>query len=519
MKTRFLYILFSITTFIWSACEKHNYAEGILSPFISLEDVRNIYKGTDITLNEQNLIGARQVVGVVTSDVDSGNVPAGIVILQNNNRQRIRGISLNLGASASSYHPGDSLVISIRGAVLKKVDGSMQLTEIADTAITKISTKNPFTIRNVSSYTINLNPREYEGTMVSIKSASVSPSPLPGEPYAGDRYLVNGNDSVAMHTESSAHFAQSFLPGGATVAGILFVNQDAADNTKASVWPRYLSDITDIREAIDPNAPVLGKNAVVITGYTTDVLGADGNYEYFQFKATENIDFSKTPMSVVTCTNAGSASPYPGAAPGGGWATGGGRTYKFDLTEGTVLKGEFFYAGGSNKKINGANSTDLSTAKWIRSIAYVTTDGDGYGSKSSGLLPNSGNAGGIAIFGGTNITVKSIPMDAVFYGGTGTTTIVDVVNGIGYRIPDNDHYHAVDPETAVEQPFFYQGNNLYRIPYLSPTVQGIFIKLGGTFNTKTDTWETARAYTFYVMTTTAALSEIETDQVTQLSGN
>ncbi len=42
----------------------------------------------------------------------------------------------------------------------------------------------------------------------------------------------------------------------------------------------------------------------VVTG-----SGNDADYEYIQFMATQDIDFEKTPMAVVTTNNAGNSTP------------------------------------------------------------------------------------------------------------------------------------------------------------------------------------------------------------------
>lgn len=319
-----------------------------------------------------------------------------------------------------------------------------------------------------------------------------------------------------MHTEATASFAAAELPASASFTGIVVANVTSAGVPVLQLWLRTAADISDPIAPVDPNGPKLGKFPVVITGFVSDAKGTDGNYEYFQFMATRDIDFTATPMSVVTCTNAGTAAPYAGTAPASGWATGGGRTYKFNLTAGAVKKGEFFYVGGSNKKINGPNTTDISSANWIRTIAYNTNDGDGFGSLSAGLLPNSGNAGGIAIFEGINITETSVPVDAVFFGGTGKTTIYNATDNVGYRIADGDHYKSVDPASQAEQPFFYQGTNTYVIPHQNPADQGVFLKLGGVYNVTTKVWDTPRGYTFYLMTAATAISEIETGNVTAI---
>ncbi|TWR24994.1 hypothetical protein FPZ42_14685 [Mucilaginibacter achroorhodeus] len=514
MKTRFIYIAICLATILLGACKKHDYAAGELSPIIAVADLRAIYKGSDVTLTKENMLGATNIIGTVISMPDSGNAPKGLVVMQNFRRGMLRGIAIELGAASTNYHSGDSLMLKVEGATLKRVDGLLQISGLAETAITKISEKNPVTIQSSASYAIKTNPDQFESTLVRIKTATVSPTPTPDDTFSGDRYLVNGADSILMHTEATAALAASKLPASASVAGLLLVGKSSRGGTGFQLWPRGISDITDIIKPADPNAS-LGMLPVIITGYINDTKGADGNYEYFQFRATRNIDFSKTPMAVVTCTNSGTAEPNKGDAPGSGWATGGGRTYKFNLTEGTVTKGEFFYVGGSNKRINGPNTTDISGAKWIRSIAYVTNVGDGFGSASSGLLPNSGNAGGIAIFDGINVTETSVPVDAILFGGSGITTIYNATTNKGYRVPESDHYNPI----SGSQPFFLQGTNTYIIPHSTPADQGFFVKLGGAFDAKNKTWITPRGYKFYQLQSTSALSEIESGADVNMMSN
>jgi hypothetical protein len=516
MKSKILLILLTGFALIWSSCKKHEFAEGDLSPITSIQDVRNLYSGTDVTLNKENLTGATQIVGIVISDQTTGNSPAGVVVLQGNRRKKIRGISLVM-ANAAEYKPGDSLIVSIDGSVLTKTNGSLQITGLSSASITKVSSDKAAIVQTVSSYTINSNPGNFENTLVQIKGGTLNPQPVFGAKFVGDHSIVNGGDSIILHTETIASFADELLPASATFTGVLFLAQSSSGAIVSKVWPRSIADVTDVVAPVNPDGPALGISPVVITGYVNDAKGADGNYEYAQFLATKAIDFEKTPMSVVTCTNAGTAAPNAGAAPGSGWATGGGRTYKFNLTSGTVAKGEFFYVGGINKKINGQNSTDISSSKWIRAIQYSTTDGDGFGSLSGGLLPNSGNAGGIAIFEGINVIETSVPVDAVFFGGVGKTTIFDAVNNKGYRIPDNDRYSSVDPTSGAEQPFLYQGSNAYVITFTTADI-GDFVKLGGNFDAVAKKWITPRTFTHYTMSATSTLTEIEAgSNVTTLS--
>lgn len=505
MKKIFFYIILSAFA-VLSACQKHDYAEGVLSPITSLEDVRNLYKGSDVALEAKSLNGAHQVVGVVISDFTSGNTPNGLLVIQNIKRKKLRGISIDLGAAASNYAIGDSVLVSLDGGMLKKVNGSLQLTGLTENSIQKLSAGNKVNVQTVTTLALNSNPGLYESTLVTINGGSFVPVPAVGDTYLGDKVLRNGTNNVTIHSQATAAFAADILPLTINVTGVVHL-KSPADQVDVQIWPRYKTDMVDISDPVDPD-PIASKYKIIITGYANDVKGADGNYEYVQLIATTDIDFSKTPFSLVTCTNGGTAVPNPGAAPGAGWATGGGRTYKFNLKSGIVRKGEFFYVGGSNKKINGPNSTDISNANWIRAIAYGTTPGDGFGDISGGLMPNSGNAGGIALFAGTNIKEESVPLDVVFYGGTSKTTIVDEANGKGYRVADNDKYSTVNSATSAPQPFFFQGTNSYIVTYTTADI-GDFVKLGGNFNTTTKQWITPRAFTHYTMTATSTLDELQ----------
>ena len=121
---------------------------------------------------------------------------------------------------------------------------------------------------------------------------------------------------------------------------------------------------------------VLGTNKgfsqIVISGYLANPAGTDTSFEYVQLVATQDIDFSVDPFTVAWCNNS-TASPK-------GWVAGLNLTYGFALTSGSVVKGDVFYVGGEQKKINGIGSTDISSAIWIRTKNTKTQNGDGFGS-------------------------------------------------------------------------------------------------------------------------------------------
>ncbi|MDR0228453.1 MAG: endonuclease/exonuclease/phosphatase family protein [Flavobacteriaceae bacterium] len=295
-----------------------------------------------------------------------------------------------------------------------------------------------------------------------------------------------------------------------------------------------------IKLDIAPKDIILQNSPIIITGIQADPRGTDaaangtsstydggkivvkhiGGYEYVQLMALEDIDFERTPYSVVMANN--------GIVGDKGWAQGGSVTYKFDLVSGKVKKGTFFYVGGKSKVLSGygscGKSTDISTSNWIATKDYKLEGGDGFGDPSGGILGNIGKdsqnvADGIAVFQGTTVTGESIPLDAVFYG-TSLEGVYDAVNNWGYRVPiQNDRYAMKDKEGKA-QPFFGQGSNVHLFSQPGSDV-GDFIKLGG--ETDRSQWSVLRNSSIVQLSYCAgesSLSDIEkASGVTLFKGN
>ena len=128
MKKIIIYSLLFLSAGIFCGCEKTgNYPGGKVSPYIALFDLRNIYKGQDVTLTIENMFGADKISAVVISDHSGSNLPAGALVVQDGRRLgQLRGIMIPLGSEAASYVPGDSVIINVSGKVLKKENGLLQ---------------------------------------------------------------------------------------------------------------------------------------------------------------------------------------------------------------------------------------------------------------------------------------------------------------------------------------------------------------------------------------------------------
>lgn len=494
----FYTIIFLSLALLWG-CEKSNYPGGVLSPYISIFDVRDLYKGQDVTLTQENLLGSTEITGVVVSDHSGKNLPAGLLVVQDARRlSALRGISVNIGADAASYIPGDSVIIKVEGGVLKRVDGILQITGVPASAIKKVASGVVIPPNRVTTSAILANPDAYESILSVIVKGSFNPLPAPTDKLTGDKTLNDGFGEINLHTEPAATFADSTLKFSANYYGIVFNTLNANKQVVPQFRPRKPGDIVTLSSAIEVTP-------IVISGFISDVAGSDGNYEYIQLKATQDINFATTPYSVVVTNNAGAS--LPDGYPANGWGTGGMRTYKFNLTTGTAAKGSFFYVGGSGKLINGSSSTNISSSNWVRAFNYTTTNGDGFGTLTGGLLANSGNASGMAVFAGTTVDASTKPVDVIFIGTSGSLYTPNPTP-IGYRIANTDFYDVKNPITLQDQPFIRSGSNTLALVYNTADL-GYFNMLGGEYNATLGRWTTNRAQNNVLLTKTSPLTAIE----------
>ncbi len=507
MKTTLKYFLvLTVIVGIYTGCKRDDdYFASRPSGFISNFDIKRLFKESDMSLNADALGGATMIRGIVISDFRSGNSPAGLLVVQNSRISggvaidSLRGMSFNIGATASNFIPGDSVHVKVEGGVLKRVNGILQITGLPSSAITKVASGRQIKTQAVSTGAILTNPDRFESTLVTLTNVVFDPGLPLGATYAGDKQINDGFGVANLHTEAAATFAGSVaLPSG-NYSGIPFVT-GTGSSKKIQFWMRTISDFFYVE------MPKL--SPAVISGYLVDPSGGDGNYEYIQFLASKDIDFAVTPFSVYTTNNAG-ATTFPTL----GWNTGGSRTYKFNLTSGKVSKGEYFYVGGTGKTINGSGSTTMASSNWIASVNYTTVTGaDGVGAVTTNLLANSGNVAGIAIFEGTNVTVNSVPLDVIMFGGAGGNFYSAGPPEVGYRITITDYYGTVNPATRLRQEFYGAGTNTRRLTF--PSAATSFAKLGGVYNSLKGGWVTGRILVTVPLTSTSALTEIESNGTT-----
>jgi hypothetical protein len=234
--------------------ENPDYAAGAPSPNVALDELRQLYQGSNVALEPSQLSGAHQVVGLVISDAAGGNVPGGpgTLVVQNKRRGVVRGIIIPLsGGAAPSLTVGDSVVVDIKGATLTKTAGALRLEGITADQVRKVSSGNTVVARDITISALLADVNAYDGTLVRITGSSITPLPVSGDTYAGNKTLADGsNNRLALHTEATAAFATRRMPASATFVGIAVGALDASQAAAPQLWLRTAAD------AVDPSGPI-----------------------------------------------------------------------------------------------------------------------------------------------------------------------------------------------------------------------------------------------------------------------
>jgi hypothetical protein len=504
------------------SCEKtEKYPGGTPNPIVSILDIRPLYKGQDVLLSQENVFGAKQIAAVVISDHEEGNLPAGLLVVQDARRlEMLRGISIELGAAAANFHPGDSVSVDINTGVLTRKNGILTITGLTESHVTPKG-KGFVGINAVTVAQITGSPNDYESSLCLVNKSSFNPSLQAGEVISGTKKINDGFGDLTLFVDPKVTYANNAPFALAAYVGIPFSTTDGSIQLRT----REVEDIVNMGSSAQD---------LIITGFQSDPKGGDGGYEYVQMIATKDIDFTKTNYSIIFCNNAGTASS---ANPlDAGWATGGQRTIKWNINTGSVRKGEFFYFGFQGRKINGSAGTYSFPAESNYYQKTFSTSGTNLGDGglvrasafgTSGPWANSGNACGVAIFKGLNITEASTPEDVLFVATGGGAALYDASKNpiLGYRICNNDWYSmysvSIDQTTykPMVVPFLHyrSSGNTNNMPYpvnekypTAATDAGLFNMMGGVYNITLGRWTTARKQTVVeLVQTTATIDTLE----------
>jgi hypothetical protein len=252
MKTKYMILAGTLALFTSCLKDDYNTATGTTSPYATINVVRDLFKGNELTITPDKLGGAEFTHGVVISDKSAGNVQPGTFVIQstistpNQLGDLTRGIIIDMGSGANvSYVPGDSLLIDINGATLSRVNGRLTLSGITADQISKKADNRTVVIRAVVLNTLNYNFDHFESTLISVHADVKDYASM--ATYSGDKALGdNTGPQIYLNTRSEANFASNAVPPNAQFTGIAgYFNSNSSDTAGAKkiISLRNISDV------------------------------------------------------------------------------------------------------------------------------------------------------------------------------------------------------------------------------------------------------------------------------------
>ncbi|MCD0488188.1 DUF5689 domain-containing protein [Pedobacter sp. MC2016-14] len=256
-----------------TACLKEdlNPAEGIPTDYIALLDVRKIYRNEEVVLNTTNMTGATKITGVVISDITAGNIPKGIVVIQQATRGELRGIELNLGAGVDvPYKMGDSISVSVQDLKMNRNQGALQIMVEDVGRITKVADNRSTDVTELSLATLNANLSKFESTLIKIPNVDNTSAAVT---LSGDVSVKEPSGATGrVHTEPAATFANRAVAVNASFTGIVRLNNMVSENLAAQLWLINEASISDESGALYGGFPENfegGDAAITAAGYST----------------------------------------------------------------------------------------------------------------------------------------------------------------------------------------------------------------------------------------------------------
>jgi hypothetical protein len=255
----------AMLSMILQACVKDyvNPANGTTGALITLYDLRQAYRGNEVTLNGDVLGGATRIQGIVISDKAGMNVEAGTFVIQqsfpssNAVTDITRGVVLKMANGSADYNLGDSLAIDVSGTKLDRINGKLTISGITTDKVTVLATgKIPMT-RNVTQGILGAKMDEYESTLISLHADVADYAAA--TTFSGLRRLRdNTGPELYVHTRTGATFAGNQVPVDAQFTGIAgFLNETSKDTTGArrTINPRNAGDIQFVSGALYAGFP------------------------------------------------------------------------------------------------------------------------------------------------------------------------------------------------------------------------------------------------------------------------
>ena len=251
MKKRNSIILAAFSSLLLSSCLKEydNPAKGQLNDKAALYVVKQAFRGSSLTLNQESLRGASFTSGTVISDKTSGNIQPGRFVIQNTTATSnsagdiTTGIVIDMGSDVP-FVPGDSVVVNLMGGTMQRVNGQLVISGISADKVSKVAENRTVFVRPVTLSMLNANFDAYESTLVAVH-ADVADYAA-GVTYSGERSLNDNTGTALLYTREGASFAGAAVPVNAQFTGIASYKNDGGNDTVGAKKIIFLRNSNDV---------------------------------------------------------------------------------------------------------------------------------------------------------------------------------------------------------------------------------------------------------------------------------
>lgn len=269
-----------LTVLLLASCVKKDIfpASGTPNQFISILDVRKVYKGADAILTKENMLGADKITGIVISDASAGNIPSGVFVVQQTSRTLIRGIEVSIGQTVP-FVIGDSVTVDVEGATITRTVGALQIKVTSPSKVTKVSSGRAVEPTLLDLKTLNAKFADYEGTLVKIAHVDAAV----GATLNGDISVSEADGGTGtLHTEPTANFNNRAAALNASYTAVARYNSSAPEPNQKQLWIVNAQNIEAESGRIYEGFPEKfdsGDAALFADGYATKTgTFSSGNY-------------------------------------------------------------------------------------------------------------------------------------------------------------------------------------------------------------------------------------------------
>ncbi len=274
-----VFIVLFLTMLMFASCVKKDIfpASGTPNQFISILDVRKVYKGADAILTKDNMQGADKITGVVISDAVAGNIPSGVFAIQQTSRTLLRGVEVSIGETVP-FAVGDSVVVDVDGATITRTNGALQI-KVTASKVSKVASGRLVEPTLLPLKTLSSKFADYEGTLVKVAHVDAQD----GSVLNGDITVSEADGGIGiLHTEPTANFYNKAMALNASYSGVVRYNNSATEQNRKQLWVVNAQNIEAESGRIYESFPEKFENgdaALFADGYSTKTGNfSSGNY-------------------------------------------------------------------------------------------------------------------------------------------------------------------------------------------------------------------------------------------------